>query len=118
MSRRNRHKTFTADAALAAAATAMTLWYRLPMLALHAFAPNAQFRREQDRFVPEKMAALYEGALKANVEAVRIVGEALTGRLSAAEFVEAPLAIAAAGLRPAFLTVRENARRLGRRTRP
>ncbi len=115
MPRRNRHKTFAADAALAGAATAMTLWYRLPMLALHAVAPDAKSRREHDRFVPEKMAAMAEGTWDANTEAARLIGDAARGRLSFSELLSAPFAIAAAGMQPAFRTVRANAKRLARR---
>lgn len=117
MSRRNHHKTFAADAALAGAAAAMTLWYRLPMMALHAIAPNAKSQREQDRFIPEKMAAVFEGTLEANAAAVRLIGSAAMGRLTADELAEAPFAIAAAGMQPAFRTVHANAKRLGQRTR-
>ena len=116
MARRNHHKTFAADAALAGAAAAMTLWYRLPMMALHAFAPTAKSQREQDRFVPEKMAAMFEGALEANAAAARLIGNAAMGRLTADELAEAPFAIAAAGMQPAFRAVRGNAKRLSRRT--
>jgi len=116
MARRKHHKTFAADAALAGVATAMTLWHRLPMMALHALLPTAKGQREQDRFIPEKTAAMFEGALEANAEAVRLLGAAALGRLSASELAEAPFAIAAAGMQPAFRTVRGNAKRLGRRT--
>jgi hypothetical protein len=86
------------------------------MMALSAFAPTAQSRREQDRFIPEKAAAMFEGALQANAEAARLIGDAAMGRLSASELAEAPFAIAAAGMQPAFRTVHANAKRLGRRT--
>jgi hypothetical protein len=113
--RRYRHQTFAADAALAGAAAAVTLWYRLPMLALHAVSPSPQSRREQSRFIPEKAAAAVEGALSANAEAVRLIGAAALGRLTASELADAPFAIAAAGMKPAFRTVRGNAKRLARR---
>lgn len=115
MARRNNHKTFAADAALAGAATAMTLWYRLPMLAFHAVAPDANSQREHDRFVPEKMAAMAKGAWDANTEAARLIGDAAMGRLNFSELLMAPFTIAAAGMQPAFRTVRANAKRLGRR---
>jgi hypothetical protein len=115
MTRRNHHKTFATDAALAGVATAMTLWHRLPMMVLHALMPTAESRREQDRFIPEKTTAMFEGALQANAEAARLMGAAALGRLSASELAEAPFAIAAAGMQPAFRTVRGNAKRLSRR---
>ena len=65
--------------------------------------------------INEKAAALIEGAIDAQVEAMRIAATAATGRMLPADLAAAPLMIAAAGLRPAFRRVRANSRRLRRR---
>jgi hypothetical protein len=105
---------FTADAAFAGAATAMTLWYRLPMFAFSSLTSMTQRQAEATRMVDEKAAAMVEGTLMAGMEMIRLAGAVATGRMSADEMGAAPVAIAAAGLRPAFRTVRANAKRLNR----
>ena len=104
------------DAAAASAHTGVTLWYRLPLFGIASLAPMVERRLEGARMVDEKLAAMVEGVVQANIEAVRLVTAAATGRLDAEEMVAAPAAIAAAGLRPAFRTVRANARRLHHRS--
>ena len=56
-----------------------------------------------------------EGAWDAQVEALRIAGQAATGRLQLDDLAGAPADIAAAGLRPAFRRVKANSKRLHRR---
>src|SRR5205085_7846139 len=92
---------FAVDAAFAATATAMTLWYRLPMFALTSLAPVAQRQAEAARMIDEKAAAIVEGTLLANMELVRLAGAASTGRLRPQDLGAVPIALAAAGLRPA-----------------
>lgn len=105
---------FTVDATFAGAATAMTLWYRLPMFAFASLTSFAQRQAEATRMIDEKAAALVEGTLMAGMEMVRLAGAAATGRMRPDQLATAPIAIAAAGLKPAFRTVRANARRLNR----
>lgn len=114
MAKRTRRAltNFAADSVLAGAAAAMTLWYRLPMLAFASLVPLAKRQAEATRMVDEKAAAMVEGALLANMEMVRIAGAAAMGRPQ--DLGAASIAIAAAGMRPAFRTVRANARRLNR----
>jgi hypothetical protein len=90
----------------------MTLWYRLPMLA--SFMSSRRPQAEVGRMVSEKASALMEGMLDAQIEAMRIAGAAVTGRLDFSELAQAPAALAAAGLRPAFRCVKANSRRLHR----
>jgi hypothetical protein len=119
MARRGRGSLvdFALDAVFTGAAAATTLWYRLPEFAWSSVVPLAQRQAEAARMVDEKSAALVEGALLANLELVRIAGAAASGRMRPQDLGTVPLALAAAGLRPAFRTVRANARRLTCRTR-
>ena len=94
--------------------SAVTLWYRLPMMAT-AFATGDHSGTEMTRMVSEKFAAMFEGALDAQVETMRLIGAAATGRLQMADMAGAPVSIAAAGLRPAMRTVKANSRRLSRK---
>jgi hypothetical protein len=97
---------------LASLHAGITLWYRLPMLAARGGSDP-----EIARMVSEKTAAMFEGALDAQVEAMRLAGAAVTGKLQLGDIVGAPAAIAEAGLRPAFRRVRANSRRLRRQGR-
>ena len=82
--------------------TFMTLWYRLPMFAAAALERQAA-ARDSARMVSEKAAAMFEGALDAQIEALRIAGAAATGRLDFSRSGRTRRRdIAAAGLRPAF----------------
>jgi hypothetical protein len=115
--KKSAHRTltdFTADAAFAGAATAMTLWYRLPMFGFTSLTSLAQRQAEATRMIDEKAAAMVEGTLMAGMEMIRLAGAVATGRMRADELGAAPVAIAAAGLKPAFRTVRANAKRLNR----
>jgi hypothetical protein len=70
---------------------------------------------ELNRMVVEKMTAMAEGALAAQAELVRVSGAALRGSLKAQDIAHIPAAVAGAGLRTAFRTVKANSRRLARR---
>jgi hypothetical protein len=94
--------------------SAVTLWYRLPMMAT-AFATGNHSGSEMTRMVSEKFAAAFEGALDAQVETMRLVNAAATGRLQMADMAGAPVSIAAAGLRPAMRRVKANSLRLHRK---
>jgi hypothetical protein len=117
MARRYRSKAraFPVDAAFAGAAACVTLWYRLPLLALSSLGEDVERRMETARMVEEKLAAMVEGSLRANVEVMRVAGAAATGRLQPQDIAAAAASIAAAGLQPSFRRVRANAKRLNRR---
>lgn len=104
------------DLALAGMHSFITLWHRLPAIAA-SYATAGRTQPEYGLMIAEKTAALLEGTWDAQVEAMRIAGEAATGRLAFADMAAAPARIAAAGLRPAFRRVEANSRRLGRRSR-
>ena len=108
-SRKRKMSLSATEVGLAGLHTFMTLWYRLPMFAAGT-APS-----ELGRMVSEKAAAAFEGAWDAQVEALRIAGQAATGRLQLDELAGAPADIVAAGLRPAFRRVKANSKRLHRR---
>jgi hypothetical protein len=91
----------------------MTLWHRLPMFGFASLATAAERQSEATRMVDEKTAALIEGCVAANMEAVRMFSAVAMGQF--ASLWNAPMAIASAGLKPAFRTVNANAKRLNRR---
>jgi hypothetical protein len=96
--------------------SAITLWYRLPMLAAgYAASGKPHHAPELERMVSEKTSAMVEGAFNAQREMLRLTGAAMTGRLDFSEMPDAAVAIASAGLRPALRTVKANSRRLSRR---
>jgi hypothetical protein len=101
---------------LAGLHSAITLWYRWPILAASC-TPQGHFRHapEIDRMIREKTAAAIEGLFNAQKELMRLTGAAMTGRLDAAALSDAASAIATAGLLPAFRVVKANSRRLSRR---
>ena len=101
------------DGMVAATSAAMTLWHRLPMFGFASLATTAERQAEAARMVNEKAAAFVAGCAAANLEAMRIWGAAATRRL--APLGHAPVAIARAGLKPAFRKVNANAKRLNRR---
>lgn len=115
--KKSAHRTltdFTTDAAFAGAATAMTLWYRLPMFGFTSLSSLTQRQAEAALMIDEKTAAIVEGTLMAGMEMMRLAGAVATGRMRPDELGTAHVAIAAAGLKPAFRTVRANAKRLNR----
>jgi hypothetical protein len=96
--------------------SAITLWYRLPMLAAGFTASGTpRHAPELERMVSEKTSAMVEGAFNVQREMVRLAGAAMTGRLDVSQMQDAAVAIASAGLRPAMRTVKANSRRLSRR---
>ncbi len=101
------------DSMVAATSAAMTLWHRLPMFGFASLATAAARQSEATRMVDEKAAALIEGCVAANMEAMRMFSAAAMGQF--APLWNAPMAIASAGLRPAFRTVNANAKRLNRK---
>jgi len=113
--RRSRNSVFdlAMDGAIAATAMSMTLWHRLPMFGIASLAGAAEGQAEATRMVDEKAAALIEGCVAANIEAIRMFSAAAMGQV--APLANAPLTIASAGLKPAFRTVNANAKRLNRR---
>jgi hypothetical protein len=113
-SRKRKSTKLAAEFGLAGMHTFMTLWYRLPMFAA-SYGSTGTSQPEFSRMVSEKAAAIVEGAWDAQMEALRIAGQAVTGRLELSDLAGAPADIAAAGLRPAFRRVKANSRRLHRR---
>ena len=93
--------------------TSLTLWHRLPMLAVTGKARDVP---ELNRMVSEKAAAMVDGAFAAQKEMLRLAGKAMTGALSFQDVADMPASVASAGLRPAFRTVKANSRRLSRRS--
>jgi hypothetical protein len=63
---------------------------------------------ELNRMVAEKAAAAASGLIAAQTETMRIAAKALTGKKTP----HASTAVAAAALKPAFRTVKANAKRL------
>ena len=91
----------------------LTLWHRLPMLAA-ACTPqgNARHENELNQMVSEKTSAFLEGVLDAQREIERLTVEAITGRLAFEDMPHVAASVAAAGVQPAFRTVKANSRRL------
>ncbi len=94
-----------------------TLWHRLPMLAA-ACTPEGKARHENElsRMVSEKTSAFLDGVLDAQREIVRLTVEAITGRLAFEDMPHVATSVAAAGMQPAFQTVKANSRRLNHRS--
>jgi hypothetical protein len=117
MARRYRSSSrgFPIDAVFAGAAAYVTVWHRLPLIALSSLYEEAERRTEIGRMFDEKFAAMIDGAIRANLEAMRLGSLAATGRLNSQDLANAPVSIMAAGIRPSFRRVRGNARRLNRR---
>lgn len=101
------------DSMVAATSAAMTLWHRLPMFGFASLTTAAERQSEATRMVDEQTAAYIEGCVAANMEVVRMFSAASMGQF--APLLNAPMAIASAGLRPACRTVNANAKRLNRR---
>jgi hypothetical protein len=90
--------------------TGITLWHRLPML-----AAASSHGPELNRMVSEKTAAVMQGTFAAQLEFFELSTKAMTGSLGVQDIAHMSAAIAGAGLRPAFRTVKANSRRLSRR---
>lgn len=111
--RKSSFVSLAVGSSVAATAAAITLAHRLPMLGFATFWSTAERQAEAARMVEEKTAALATGIVNANLEAARVLTAASLGNFAALR--NAPATIAAAGLRPAYRTVRANARRLSRK---
>jgi hypothetical protein len=114
MAKKRNAVDLATDMSMAGFHTGITLWYRLPMMAA-AFASSGKPDSEMTRMVSEKVAAVFEGAIDAQRETMKFVAAAATGQLKFDDIAGAPVTIAAAGLRPAFRTVKANSRRLHRK---
>lgn len=90
--------------------------HRLPQLMFEAFHPNPFAREESTLAVTEKMAALSEGVIAAQVEAIRapfLVGLAfLNGHSMTLAAMKTPQRVARAAVAPMERRVRANAHRL------
>jgi hypothetical protein len=113
MAKRANGYTFVTASTVAAASTAMTLWHRLPMLGVANAANAVEHQAECARMVDEKAAAFVEGWVNASMEMYRAFNAAAMGQF--APIMNAPLAIATAGMKPAFRRVNANAKRLNAR---
>jgi hypothetical protein len=98
---------------LAGMNAAITLWYRWPML-FYSGLEQTGHAQERNRMLHEKTNAMIEGTFAAQGAMLDLVGTAMTGRLNLQSMMNAPVSIMTAGLRPAFRTVKANARRLSR----
>jgi hypothetical protein len=114
MSRKRNAARLAGDLGMAGFHAGITLWYRLPMMAT-AFATAGKADGEMTRMVGEKIAAVFEGAVDAQVETMKMAAAAVTGRLTVDDVAGACVTIAAAGLRPALRRVKANSRRLHRK---
>src|SRR4051794_41811409 len=109
--KRSNHLTFAMDAAAASAHTGVTLWYRLPLFGIASLAPMVERRLEGARMVDEKLAAMVEGVVQANIEAVRLGAAPATRRLGAGGKGAPPGAVAAPRARPPLPPPEAQARR-------
>jgi hypothetical protein len=114
MSKKRNAADLAADMGMAGFHAGVTMWYRLPMMAA-AFVTTGKSDDEMTRMVSEKFTAVIEGAFDAQLETMKFVAAAVTGRLELDDFAGAPVTIATAGLRPAFRAVKANSRRLHRK---
>jgi hypothetical protein len=89
---------------------------RLPQLWFEALHPNLMMRDETRRATMEKLAAIGEGIVGVQVEAMKAAMEVtaamMTGRAPMAKAARMPRRIANAAFAPAGRRVRANARRL------
>ena len=115
MNRGARHSITMAKSAMQAAAdAAVTVAARMPGLMTQGFDPTGAKTRESHRMVHEKMSAVCEGAVAAQLAWGGLLFKAVLGGLRTPEDFSFGLArVAQAALAPAHRTVRANARRLG-----
>ena len=108
---------FALSCGIAGIHSGLTLWRRLPMLAA-ACTPqgNARHENELSQMVSEKTSAFLDGILDGQREIVRLTVEAIIGRLAFEDMPHVAASVAAAGLQPAFRTVKANSRRLSPRS--
>ena len=101
----------------AALAASQVMPWRLAMLGLMAFDPNAGRRREATRMVVEKPAAAMLGLLEAQALMTRTWFDLWTSGTGWAGLPLLPLRLAEAVAAPGDRAVKANARRLKRRRR-
>lgn len=106
MAKRNPPAKLMADLGAAALDASITLWWRWPIL-LSAASPSKD-AAELNRMVSEKTGAAKAGVFAAQTEMMRITARALRGKRTS----HATAIVAAAALKPAFRTVKANAKRL------
>jgi hypothetical protein len=112
MARRGTRIATGFGGALGSAYAATTMWHRLSWFGAAAVMTEAERQAECTRMLSEKLAAAYEGGLKAGMETTRMISGIAFGRSPTAT---TQAAIVDASLRPAFRKARANARRLKRR---
>jgi hypothetical protein len=113
MTSQNTTLDLAADLGIASIHTGFTLWHRLPMLAASCTRQGkVQHAIEMDRMVTEKVTAIIDGVIGIQRELTRLAVAAMTGRLDFEDMPHISASVAAAGLNPAFRTVKANSRRL------
>jgi hypothetical protein len=114
MNRSTRHSIKMANSALQAGAdAAATVAARIPGLLTQGFDPTGAKLRESHRMVHEKMSAVCEGALAAQLAWGGFLFNAALGGVRTPDDLSLALArVAQAAVAPAHRTVRANARRL------
>jgi hypothetical protein len=104
-----------ADSVVTGMAAAVTIWHRMPILAMGAFFPTPSNTVEAVRMVTEKVDASFEGAVAAAFEASKVSTRMMfRPLLTPAEFSDAGARIAKAAVAPAARRVKANAKRLTR----
>jgi hypothetical protein len=92
---------------------------RLPILFLESLNPNPSRRSETNRMIAEKLAAIQEGAVAAQMALGKAVAENMAafafGQTARSTPRKTADAMFHAGLAPAARRVRANAKRLGKR---
>lgn len=92
---------------------AVTVAARMPGLITHGFDPTGDKLRESRRMVEEKVSAVYEGAVAAQLAWGGFLFKAALGGVRTADDVSVGLArVAHAAVKPAHRMVRANAKRL------
>ncbi|MDQ0395053.1 hypothetical protein [Labrys monachus] len=95
-------------------ASAVTIGYRLPMLAALSLWPQPETLGEAQLMVTEKFAAAAEGAVAATGQAAALSMLMMFGRTDAEDFASAMMSIAVAASEPAHGYARANAERLSK----
>ena len=116
MARRRRNGfDLAAGLGLASLHTAITLFYRLPMLAA-SFSASGKERhaRELNRMVGEKTGASIDGVFDATEEDFAACRQCILRPFDVAAMTQNTASIVDAALRPAFRRVKANSRRLSK----
>jgi hypothetical protein len=110
---RKRTMLIAASAMQAGIDSAVTIAARTPALLIQGFNPTSESARESRRMVQEKVDAVYEGALAAQMAWASFLLKASFGGIRNASDLSLGLSnVAEAAIRPARRKVRANARRL------